>query len=697
MLKIKKSGSSLAFVDNAWRNLALYILGICSIAVLVFDGVQYHRVWAVNLEISSIAHLNGKAWYATVANPIPTSIRWLFEIPSDTLSSPKSSTVYVFDDKGKLGPAHSLHKDIAILGGGRFSYWRGALRFSTRDNQQPNKNVNAIGIKVVAAPALYPIYTWLAVIITLYICLIIISRFIRTASGQSILITANYCVYNRVIGWLTVFIFGCILYGHLLITLPKGILTFNDTHFYLLFLARTPVGYSLFIHSIIYLLGSPYYIVLIQFSLAICAITYFCKEIEWHFSTITALTIGVLLVLKGDTDNLNYSALTDSLAFSIILTMSGLCLRYARSKRTSTIIIMVILLNVATTIRPALLFMMFLIVAITLYYYPISRKGLIISIIGCSMAFFSNAALQPLVARYLERSDIDHYLNNIWPTQINAYHTEGWLKKSRESDPILGEIILSQIRFSITANQRTEFPLETREIAAKLSKLREAFNEAKSWQSKYAIFAENHGGLIDQALEKLHPEILSSSDGYLIRNRYYNQLAIETLRDHPSALIKISWIKLLYEIHETLVGSWQGEYNIQSLETIGSRYWEQRYGLSPGPFNMTRSDGIQKYIDVWIHPLLPIMFLMTIGYCIVYALFLFRMLEYKERFFLLSVFGLSCFTYTMMICVMARPLYRYGMHIAPMYLFILIGTIELLLRRMNSIVRRYWYCKKILV
>lgn len=295
-----------------------------------------------------------------------------------------------------------------------------------------------------------------------------------------------------------------------------------------------------------------------------------------------------------------------------------------------------------------------------------------------------------MTSQWLKRSNVDHYLNTIWPIESGTYHTKFWQKTSRGTATSVGEILLGQVRLAITPGQHSQYPIETNEIAAALAQQRAAFDDAKSWEEKYAIFAQHHGSGIDGVLLKLHPEILTTSNGYSILENLYGQLAMETIVDHPLALPQITWIKFVHEITTTLLGSWQGEYNIQSTPSVGSSLWQKRYNLSPGPYNMTSPGGIQYYLDTWIHPLLPAMFFMAVGYCIVFMLFLFRLIRYNDRFFVLSLFGVFCFTYTMMVCFMARPLYRYGMPIAPSYIFLLIGSGELLFRYAYSSTKTFF-------
>ncbi len=69
-----------------------------------------------------------------VTPPFP----YIFAFPSP--SDPDGSPATVTEDSRPLGPAHALHSDIRAEGAGRFSFWSGAVYFSTSDNSDPRTN-----------------------------------------------------------------------------------------------------------------------------------------------------------------------------------------------------------------------------------------------------------------------------------------------------------------------------------------------------------------------------------------------------------------------------------------------------------------------------------------------------------------------------------------------------------------------------
>jgi hypothetical protein len=59
----------------------------------------------------------------------------------DSSERPTRSTHLVCENRHALGPAHSLHTDIATRGKGRFSHWSAdGFIFSASDNTDPNSN-----------------------------------------------------------------------------------------------------------------------------------------------------------------------------------------------------------------------------------------------------------------------------------------------------------------------------------------------------------------------------------------------------------------------------------------------------------------------------------------------------------------------------------------------------------------------------
>jgi hypothetical protein len=80
----------------------------------------------------------GPSSYAVVAHEWTT--RSLEDI-ADSADDDQRSPVLIYENRRQLGPAHSKHADIAKLGMGRYSHWRGqGYVISSSDNSDPNTN-----------------------------------------------------------------------------------------------------------------------------------------------------------------------------------------------------------------------------------------------------------------------------------------------------------------------------------------------------------------------------------------------------------------------------------------------------------------------------------------------------------------------------------------------------------------------------
>lgn len=70
---------------------------------------------------------------------------WIAALPelvgsADSERAPLRSNLLLYENDILLEGAHSLHDEIRLLGGGRYSHWNEALYFSTSDGSDPNKN-----------------------------------------------------------------------------------------------------------------------------------------------------------------------------------------------------------------------------------------------------------------------------------------------------------------------------------------------------------------------------------------------------------------------------------------------------------------------------------------------------------------------------------------------------------------------------
>ncbi len=64
----------------------------------------------------------------------------LLEVRSDDKDDPRRAESRLFEDGEPLGPARSLHADVAGIGMGHYSHWKKQLHFSASDNSDPRSN-----------------------------------------------------------------------------------------------------------------------------------------------------------------------------------------------------------------------------------------------------------------------------------------------------------------------------------------------------------------------------------------------------------------------------------------------------------------------------------------------------------------------------------------------------------------------------
>lgn len=87
-----------------------------------------------------------------------------FGISPDNSAAPTASQLHVYENGRELGAAHSVHRDIQTLGGGRFSHWQGSdgvvgLYLSSSDNSNPATNGRSYTYTVGEGTQLLPIST----------------------------------------------------------------------------------------------------------------------------------------------------------------------------------------------------------------------------------------------------------------------------------------------------------------------------------------------------------------------------------------------------------------------------------------------------------------------------------------------------------------------------------------------------------
>ncbi|SMD00965.1 hypothetical protein SAMN05880593_1153 [Rhizobium sp. RU36D] len=75
-----------------------------------------------------------------------------FVISSDGPGAPADSSLSLYEDGRRLGPAHSSHGQIRQAGLGAYSHWNGGLLFSSSDGSDPRTNGRTYTASAAAAP-----------------------------------------------------------------------------------------------------------------------------------------------------------------------------------------------------------------------------------------------------------------------------------------------------------------------------------------------------------------------------------------------------------------------------------------------------------------------------------------------------------------------------------------------------------------
>src|SRR5690349_24652141 len=74
---------------------------------------------------------------------------WVCDLPAelqtltDSNEQPYRCALWLYEGGQLLGPAHALHHEIEVVGGGCYSFWDRVVYFSTSDGTDPNQNGRA--------------------------------------------------------------------------------------------------------------------------------------------------------------------------------------------------------------------------------------------------------------------------------------------------------------------------------------------------------------------------------------------------------------------------------------------------------------------------------------------------------------------------------------------------------------------------
>jgi hypothetical protein len=127
---------------------------VASISLLLVNGALCCFLWFTpnvqisipNSEITPEAGA-GRAYQAA----LDSWQRKPYFLPTDSVPSPTSSNLLLFEDGRALGPPHSAHVYIREQGLGRYSHWNGWIIFSSSDGTDPRVNGRTYSIEASAA------------------------------------------------------------------------------------------------------------------------------------------------------------------------------------------------------------------------------------------------------------------------------------------------------------------------------------------------------------------------------------------------------------------------------------------------------------------------------------------------------------------------------------------------------------------
>jgi hypothetical protein len=134
-----------ADIKMAWNGKTKGLAALLGIAVYVILALwlkySYMDPALMGREVALLPRPFERFGNAAVASSAHHAVG-SFDALADSEDNEQRSPVILYEDGTPLaGPAHSSHADIANIGRGRFSHWKGqGFVFSASDNSDPNTN-----------------------------------------------------------------------------------------------------------------------------------------------------------------------------------------------------------------------------------------------------------------------------------------------------------------------------------------------------------------------------------------------------------------------------------------------------------------------------------------------------------------------------------------------------------------------------
>jgi hypothetical protein len=216
-----------------------------------------------------------------------------------------------------LGPAHSMHQDIADQGNGLFSDWTNGLRFSTSDNSDPRTNDRTYSIvqhaetlRLIALPALaFILLAWLQRRRSTDVLLEsrLAAAAIRTGVHSPI-------VWYAVTGALGCYIICCYVFGA-----PPIPLISPDSTSYWFGYGVVPIGYPVFLWTIYGIFGTLKAVVVAQIIFFVTAILALQSGLARLLGPAAAGLVALLIMISGAHGSTTLYMLSESVFISLIL------------------------------------------------------------------------------------------------------------------------------------------------------------------------------------------------------------------------------------------------------------------------------------------------------------------------------------------------------------------------------------------
>lgn len=127
---------------------------LVAISALSLNAAPFHH--SAELDSSKVVHQDGHLYAVSLSQAAPSGWLGMFlEARSDDTENPTRSGLTLSVGTSLLGPAHSPHKTISDLGGGRFSHWQSSLFFSGPGGSDPRSDGRGYVVRYPIFPAFW--------------------------------------------------------------------------------------------------------------------------------------------------------------------------------------------------------------------------------------------------------------------------------------------------------------------------------------------------------------------------------------------------------------------------------------------------------------------------------------------------------------------------------------------------------------